>query len=136
MYSLVMIPDFEKILQRFGLSGGYRRITLGKGVVGKSTSAFIGLCGVFGLVAIGLILAGQPLFLLALAALGTGVYLFYQHTIISYAKNNPAAALLEGADLVKWHQHEIAAKDLKVIPNTPSVVDPQNPIQLEAPSGE
>jgi hypothetical protein len=50
-----MIPDFERILNRFGLSNGYRRVTLGKGVVGKSTSAFIGMCGVFGLVAVGLI---------------------------------------------------------------------------------
>jgi hypothetical protein len=55
-----MIPDFERILNRFGLSNGYRRVTLGKGVVGKSTSAFIGMCGVFGLVAVGLIVVGQP----------------------------------------------------------------------------
>jgi hypothetical protein len=129
-----MIPDFERILSRFGLSNGYRRVTLGKGVVGKSTSAFIGMCGVFGLVAVGLIVVGQPLYLMALAVLGALVYLWYQHAVISYAKSNPAAALLEGGDFVKWHQQEIAAKDLKVIPNSPLVVDPQNPIQLEGPS--
>lgn len=131
---MTMIPNFDRILSQFGLSGGYRRVTLGKGVVGKSTSAFIGLCGVLGLVAVGLILAHEALYLLALAGLGVLVFLYYQYMVVSYAKKNPAGALLEGADFVKWHQDEIAAKDLKIIPShTPLVVDPQNPIQLAGP---
>jgi len=131
VYHVAMIRELERILNHFGLTGNYRRVTLGKGVVGKSTSGFIGLCGVFGLVAIGLIIAGQPLYLLALALLIALVYLYYQYSIVGFATKNPASALLEGADFVKWHQNEIAAKDFKVIPNEPLIVDPQNPIQLE-----
>ncbi len=128
--------ELDRLLSQFGLTGNYRRVTLGKGVVGKSTSGFIGLCGVFGLVAIGLIYAGQPLYLLALAVLAAVVYFYYQYSVIGFATKNPASALLEGADFVKWHQNEVAAKDLKIIPNSPLVVDPQNPIQLESLSDE
>jgi hypothetical protein len=130
-----ILKNFDRILKQFGLSGGYRRVTLGRGVVGKSTSAFFGLCGVFGLVAVGLMVAHEAI-LLALAVLAALVYFFYQYMVIGYATNNPAGALLEGADLVKWHQHEIAAKGLKEIPQTPLVADPQNPIQLVRPPGE
>jgi hypothetical protein len=95
-----MIPDFDRLLRNFGLSGAYRRVTLGKGVVGKSTSSFLGLCGVFGLVAVGLIIAGDPRYLVGLAVLAAIIYLCYQWSVISFAKSNPASALLEGADFV------------------------------------
>ena len=131
-----MIRELERLLNHFGLTGNYRQVTLGKGVVGKSTSGFISLCGVFGLVAVGLIIAKEPLYLMALAVLGVVAYFYYQHSVLDFAKKNPASALLEGADFVKWHQHETAAKDLKVIPNSPMVSDPQNPIQLEHLSDE
>jgi hypothetical protein len=107
---------------------------MGKGAVGKSTSGFLGLCGIFGLVAIGLIIARQPLYLIGLAILAAGVYSYFQHSVFKFASANPATALLEGADFVKWHQAEIAAKDVEVVPNTPLVPDPQNPTQLEAVS--
>ena len=129
-----MVPDLEHILNRFGLSGGYRRVTLGKGVVGKCTSGFLGLCGIFGLVAIGLIFGGPAPYLIGLVIIAALVYLYFQHSVLNFAQKNPGPALLEGADFVKWRQAEVAAKDLDVIPNAPSVVDPQNPIQLEAPS--
>jgi len=131
-----MFPDLDPILRRFGLTGGYRRVTLGRGVVGKSTSGFLGLCGVFGIVAIGLVWAGQPIYLLALAVLAACVYFYFQHSVLGFANKNPATALLEGADFVKWHQAEIGAKDLKEIPSAPLIADPQNPIQLEALSDE
>lgn len=132
-----MIPsDIDQILNHFGLTGAYRRVTLGKGVVGKSTSGFLGLCGVLGIVAIGLVVAGNPLYLIGFAVLVCAIYLFFQRSVLTFATSNPATALLEGSDWVKWHQAEIGAKDLKEIPDSPLIVDPQNPIQLDARPNE
>jgi len=131
-----MVPDIDQLLNQFGIAGAYRRVTLGKGVVGKSASGFLGLCGIFGIVALGLVLAGEPLYLIGFAVLAAVVYLCFQFSVLYFAARNPASALLEGSDWVKWHRAETAAKDLKVIPNTPPVVDPQNPIQLDAIANE
>jgi len=132
MYHPVVNPvDIDRILNHFGLTGAYRRVTLGKGVVGKSTSGFLGLCGIFGIVGIGLVIAGNPLYLIGLAILAAAVYLYFQRSVLTFATKNPATALLEGSDWVKWHQAEIGAKDLKEIPDSPLIVDPQNPVQLD-----
>jgi hypothetical protein len=130
-HSIMRAADIDQILSHFGLTGAYRRVTLGKGVVGKSTSGFLGLCGIFGIVAVGLVIAGNPLYLIGLAVLAAAIYLFFQRSVVTFATQNPATALLEGSDWVKWHQAEIGAKDLKEIPDTPLIVDPQNPIQFD-----
>jgi hypothetical protein len=118
----------EALKQLLG-GGQYRRVTLGKGVGGKSTSAFLAVCGVLSVIGASLIFAAKPIYPLLLGVLVVGMYVYYQWSLLAFAKDNPAAAVLEGGDFLKWHQRELAAKSIDVIPNGPSVADPQNPIQ-------
>jgi len=64
--------------------------------------------------------------LLTVAGLGVAVFGFYFVKVLRFAERNPAVALLEGAELVQWHQHELAAKGVTV-PLSPPIVDPAKP---------
>jgi hypothetical protein len=42
-----------------------------------------------------------------------------------FAHLHPGESLLEGAELIKWRQMEIAAKDVGEIPQQPNIGPPQ-----------
>ena len=125
----IVFSNQDEALKQLLSGGQYRRVTLGKGMGGKSTSAFLSVCGVLSVAAAGVIFAANPIYPLLLGVLVVAVYVYYQRSLLAFAKDNPAAAVLEGGDFLKWHERELAAKSIDVIPNSPSVTDPQNPIQ-------
>src|SRR5258705_12664187 len=83
------------------------RIRLGSGVVGRTTVALIVALAVLGLIASRV---SDLWTLRGIAGLVGMIFLFYFWKVMSFAKTHPAAALLEGADLVQWHHAELAAK--------------------------
>ena len=120
----------HEILQRAGIKGGsFQRIRLGRGAVGKTASIMLGACGVFAVIAYGT--SGHVVALIALAAMFTMLVLIVIYGILDFASRNPAQALLEGADLVKWREIDMAAKNVPALPPGPSEPDPQNPVVIE-----
>ncbi len=72
--------------------------------------------------------------LLWVAILAAVVFVVFFIGIIRFADKNPAAALLEGAELLHWQQTELASKGLGSIPKT-SVL-PARPIDALPPKLE
>lgn len=98
-----------------------QRIRLSRGVVGKTTYTAIAFFGVLGIVA-----ARLPSdMLLALALIACAIFLIYFVGLLHFANKNPAAALLEGAELLHWQQTELAAKGTGPIPLQPAITPPR-----------
>lgn len=122
------IDDF---LKGFGVSAeSVDRIRLGRGVVGKTTYAVIIVLIVLG---IALTRTSVPWLVLVLAGMAALLFIMYFVGVIRFAGRNPGAALLEGAELLRWKQFDLAAKNIPVIPDTPPLVDPSKPLPALPP---
>ncbi len=95
------------------IAGSYDRVKLGTGVVGKLTTGLVALFSLLGVVAFGL--RGQESALLAVAGSGVIVFLAFCAGVAIYAVKFPQMAALEGADLIKWRQMDMAAKTPEII---------------------
>ena len=117
--------DFEAILRSAGFSSsGIDRIKLGSGVVGKMTSTLMGLYIVcFACVAAGAYLNIQYMVFCGIAA-AFFAFLFGSVSSMWFAKKYPAVALLEGGELVKYRQIEMATRDLPVPASQPNTEPP------------
>lgn len=101
---------FAELLKSLGIDGSrLQNVKLGPGVVGRNSSvAWVG-----GLVMLGGVVGGiwlHSVFLVAVSVvggvlIGVGVPCLNVH----FAKKNPAAALLEGAHFVEYHQIQLTA---------------------------
>ena len=60
----------------------------------------------------------------------------YRTQVVREAGHDVAAELLEGAELIRWKQVELAAKNLPSPPATPAVVDPTKPLPSILPGKE
>lgn len=106
-------------------SAGIDRIRFGKGVVGKLTTAQMGLY----VVCIATIIAGvwlrQPL--MSYLGLGgaVGTFLITMAASMIFAAKNPGVALLEGAELVRYTQIEMAAKGMEIPTEQANIAPPQ-----------
>ncbi|MBI4608959.1 MAG: hypothetical protein HY726_08125 [Candidatus Rokubacteria bacterium] len=119
--------DIQKILEGLGFSGeSLERVRLGRGVVGKTTYVALGALALLSIVAWRL---NDPQLLLVIAGVGALLFLIYFIGILVFANRNPATALLEGAELLRWRQYDLAAKGLPNPPPTPAIVDPLTPRQ-------
>jgi hypothetical protein len=118
----------DEILQQVGITkgGSFQRIRLGRGAAGKATNIMLGVCAVFGVIAVAL--GGNVTALMILAAMLMVLALIVIWGVLDFARANPAQALLEGADLVKWREIDMAAKNIPALPPGPSGPDPQNPV--------
>jgi hypothetical protein len=78
------------------------------------TTTFMGLC----VLCVAAIAAGAFLHIPVMIYLGLGVgfvaYLFHSVASMAYAAKNPGEALLEGGELVKYHQIDMAAKNVAI----------------------
>lgn len=120
------MAQFNKILEEIGITEGLDKIKLGRGVIGKSTYVAIAALGVLALVASRVT---NEWFLISIAV---GVVLLFGAFFfgsMKYAKENPGAALLEGAELITWRKQELAAKHLPNPPTTPPILDPGKQIE-------
>jgi hypothetical protein len=119
--------EIPKLMDRLGISGNQlQNVKLGPGVVGRNSSiAWVGgvvmLAGVIGGVWLhSEILVGGALVGGLLVAVGVPCLNVY------FAKTNPAAALLEGAQFVEFHQLQLtASKGARPTEGGPPVPPPQ-----------
>jgi len=127
--------DLSKILEGIGIkTESVEQIRLGRGVIGKSAYVAVLALIVFGVVASRI---SNELFLLFIAAAALLVFGAFFFGSMKYAKENPGAALLEGAELITWQKQELAAKSLPEPPKTPAIPDPKglipSSIDIEEP---
>src|SRR5579859_1743330 len=115
--------DPYEILRR--LAESYRQIRLGRGVVGKTGHATLGL---FALWAIILFRLSDSWLLDSLLFGGgviiTGIYCWWTKKTHEFAEKNPGLALLEGAELIEYQRFEAQAKGLASVSGLPAIPDP------------
>ena len=115
------LPDLLKVLGFAEES--VQRVRLGSGVVGRTTSAVVVALVVLGVVASRV----DPEALFWVAGLVVGLFVLYFFGVLFFAQRNPGAALLEGAELLRWQQSELAAKGLGRIAPAPALQEPAEP---------
>ena len=106
-----------------------QRVRLGRGVVGRTTYAVVVALGVLGVVASRVDLEA----LLWVAGLVVGLFVLYFAGVLFFAQRNPGTALLEGAELLRWRQSELAAKGLGRIAPAPALQEPAEPAGGQEP---
>lgn len=133
-----MAVDFYKILDGLGVkTESINRIKLGRGVIGKSATL-----GVFTLILLSIVAyrLTDPSLLLIIAGAGFALFIAFFVGSMIYGARYTAAALLEGAELITWQRQELAAKNIPVLPQTPSITDPKSAMssveQIEGPDRE
>lgn len=94
-------------------------------MVGRSATVAVVALIVLGVVAYKL---NNEYALFAIAGISFVLFLIFFIGSMIYGGKNPAAALLEGAELVKWQKQELAAKSLPHPPLTPAIPDPKSPL--------
>ncbi len=124
--------DITDVLNRV-IGSQIRGVKLGPGVVGRNSSIawaleFVMLAGVFsGTFLHNIWLVGISL----VGAIGAGLLIALMN--VSFGKDNPAAALLEGAEFVQFHQMQATATKGDSHPIELSSAPPtQAPAQLNA----
>ncbi len=117
--------DIHEALKNLGIGvESLDRIRLSRGIVGRATFVAIG-----GLVVLGLAIwkLNNPNAILLVAGAALLVFLVFFFGILLFASRNPGIALLEGAELLRWKQYELAAKNIPTPPVMPSIPDPTAP---------
>jgi hypothetical protein len=138
-------PGLGSVLKNLGISAsGIDKIQFGPGVVGKMTTSLMGLY----VVCLATLIVGAWMGSIALAGAGLGIgfvgFVFKSVASMLFASRNPAAALLEGGDLVRYREWESTAKGLSVPSAEPNVEPPlidvtkanDDPLQPQHPVGE
>ncbi|SDT17785.1 hypothetical protein [Bradyrhizobium canariense] len=105
----------KQILEAVGVSeSSLDGVRLAQGVVGKSSY-------VAGVALLALLVVAYSLrdsgYLLAVACFIVVLFFGYFAGVLWFANKHPDMALLEGAELVKWRQIEMAAKGQPALPN-------------------
>lgn len=114
----------KEALGTVGISGeSLDRIRLARGFVGKAS--YVAGVALIALGGIGLRGTDYPL---AVAGMMVLVFVIYYGGSLWFAHRHPGEALLEGAELIKWRQLEMAAKDLPSLPR-------QQPIEIGSDQG-
>lgn len=123
----------DKLLQEAGVKSQAVKIQLGRGVVGRSSGVALGAMAVIGM---GVYRINGDYLIIAMVSMAVLVFAGFFREAMKYADKNPAAALLEGSELVTWRKQELAAKYIPDPPKTPAISDPKTPLSaLPAPEG-
>lgn len=112
--------DFDPLELAKKLGESYRGIKLGKGVVGKTSYATLALLGLWAIVVIRL--SENLWFDLALIGCGvlsTCIYIWWVRKTQKFATDNPALAMLEGAEFVEYQKWEAQIKGLPPLKSQP-----------------
>lgn len=100
---------------------------LSRGVVGRTTYAMVAFLAVLAIAAARI----APNLLLWLVGIGALTFVVYLLLVMRFANRNPGAALLEGAELLRWQQTELAAKGTGPIASGPAIAPPSERPALE-----
>lgn len=126
--------ELQEFLKHFQPTAeSLERIRLGKGIVGKTSYVAITALIVLG---VAVTRISTDWMRLAVGLIAVALFLFYFISTQRFADKNPGVALLEGAELIRWKQVELAAKNLPSPPATPAVVDPTKPLPSILPGKE
>lgn len=119
----------DKLLKEIGIkSETLNSVRLGPGVVGRSATVAVVTLIVIG---VGIYKLNNEMLIFAIVILAAGIFGWFFIAAMKYADRNPAAALLEGAELVTWRKQELASKSIPKLPDTPSIPDPHAPLPVE-----
>lgn len=113
-----MFPEpVKKALEAVGVSeSSLDRVRLAQGFMGKAS--YVTGAVMLVLVTVAAFLR-DPLFLLIVAALAVIVFAIYFFGSLWFSHKHPDLALLEGAELIRWRQIEMAAKGHPNIGHSP-----------------
>ncbi len=117
-----MTAEGSELLKLVGLSReSLERVKLGRGVVGKTTWALLSIIALLAIVASRV---SVDWMLLLISGAGIVLFIVYLFKVLAFADKHPDLALLEGAELVKWRQMDVAAKGAGTLPSGPLVQPP------------
>ena len=106
----------DDLLSKIGISeGALDRVRLAQGVVGKSS--YVAFAALIGLAVVAYSLK-DPGYLLAIGLVIAATFLIFLFSVLWFAHKHPDTALLEGAELVRWRQIDMAAKGLPSPPQS------------------
>jgi hypothetical protein len=113
-----MIPEpIKKALEAVGVSeSSLDRIRLAQGFVGKAS--YVAGAALLVLIAVAASLR-DPVYLLIVAFLALCLFGIYFFGALWFSHTHPDLALLEGAELIRWRQIEMAAKGNPHIGHSP-----------------
>lgn len=107
-------PNIKQILEAVGVSeSSLDRVRLAQGVVGKSS--YVAGTALLALLVVAFSLRDSG-YLLAVGCIILVLFCAYFGGVLWFANKHPDMALLEGAELVKWRQIEMAAKGQPSLP--------------------
>jgi hypothetical protein len=94
------------------LTEAYGRAKFGRGVVGKTGHAMIGLLIVWAIVVWRLSGTWLDVPLVLAGVIATGAFMWWTRSTQQFAERNPAQAMLEGGEFLEYHKFEAQAKGL------------------------
>lgn len=100
------------------------RIRFGQGVLGRLTTNLIAVLSVFGCSAVVSLIVRQTLIAIGCLVVCALAYLLNHVSTMRFASKNPLAALLEGGDLVRAHEIDMASRDLPSPDSQPNIEAP------------
>lgn len=122
--------NLEELLKGFGLpSKSIDRVRLSRGVVGRTTYAIVAFLAVMAVA----FSRASPEWVIWLALLTAIVFVIYFVGVLLFARRYPGVALLEGAELLRWEQTQLAAKGIGPLPPQPPLPAPIPIDALPAP---
>jgi hypothetical protein len=74
--------------------------------------------------------------LIFVGVIATCILIWWVRRTHQFAKDNPAQAMLEGAQFVEYKRFEAQIKGFNSLPNTPKITDPSRPFAPDSPSDE
>jgi hypothetical protein len=120
------------------LAGTYSGVRFPRGVVGKTSNAMMAVLGLWVVIAwrwSSDLKLDAGLSLIGLAA--TGAFIWWTRSTQTFAAQNPAQAILEGAEFLQYQQFEAQMKGYPKIIDVEPVSDPQASTKsLEDPDSE
>jgi hypothetical protein len=100
-------PDYSvhDALKSIGIgSMGLEKIKFGAGVVGKMTTSLIAFLSVLGVISLSCIFSGQVAIACGCIVACVAAFPFIIICMMIFASKHPATAMLEGTELVRYHQ--------------------------------
>lgn len=98
--------------------GSFQAIKLGSGVLGK-TAPLMGALVVFACVVVGALRNADPLIIVGIFASVLVSLALFIGSAFWYARTYPGEALLEGGELLRYREMDLAANDPRVIDISP-----------------
>jgi hypothetical protein len=122
------LSEIDKTLAKAGISAeALDRVRLAQGVVGKTS--YVIAAAIFALAVVAFSLK-ESSYLFGVAIILLLIVVFYICSILWFAHKHPGESLLEGAELIKWRQLDIAAKNIP-----PDILQEDRPARISPDQG-